>query len=131
MAPFHTTSLSTASWSFSFLLDMGLVGRPAAGKICAAAGAFLIGFCAADAPGSMPVVAAWRFLVALPPQDGDTLAVHGALRQRLLHRPFQRGPLRLTVPEANPSLYISTALGSPSRSTSLWGSALHGLDPNR
>jgi len=89
MAPF-TDKLFYGVLSF-FSVDMGLVAAQRLGDL-RRAGAFLIGLCAADAPGQCRRRAlAFPCCFSLP--QGTTLPVHGALRQRLLHR--RSAPLRL------------------------------------
>ncbi|NQV11196.1 MAG: sodium-dependent bicarbonate transport family permease [Cyanobacteria bacterium] len=104
MAPF-TDKLFYGILSF-FLLDMGLLAAQRLGDL-RRAGAFLIGFALLMPLVNAVVGLGVSLLLALPPGDTLLFMVLCASASYIA----VPAAMRMTVPEANPSLYISAALG--------------------
>jgi hypothetical protein len=104
MEPF-TDKLFYGALSF-FLLDMGIVAAQRLGDL-RRAGVFLIGFAVAMPLFNAVVGMGVSRLLGLPPGDALLFMVLCASASYIA----VPAAMRMTVPEANPSLYISTALG--------------------
>jgi len=125
MAPFQPTSSFYGVPEF-LSARQGLVAAQAAGRYCARAGALLN--CFALLMPLVTCVVGLAFSLLLSCRRGTRCCFHGAPAPAPPTSPFQR-PWRLTVPKANPSLYIQTGAGGPTSFNIIGGdSALHGLD---
>ncbi len=103
MEPF-TGDLFYGALSF-FLLDMGIVAAQRLGEL-RQAGAFLIGFALLMPLFNSAVGLGVSWLLHLPPGDSLLFMVLSASASYIA----VPAAMRMTVPQANPSLYISTAL---------------------